>query len=129
MPRSEWFATSRRELTGAFVHGEHRFTRSQRAIALRSYVYPSAHTTGSRMQRMVMGHLNSFGTEGGREAGPAPAHRGRCALKVPVPSAFSAMRVDPALMGGLIVRIGSRLFDTSVKTKLNRLEAAMKGVA
>ena len=39
------------------------------------------------------------------------------------------MRVDPALMGGLIVRIGSRLFDTSVKTKLNRLEAAMKGVA
>ena len=39
------------------------------------------------------------------------------------------MRVDPALMGGLIVRIGSRLFDTSVKTKLNRLEATMKGVA
>jgi len=39
------------------------------------------------------------------------------------------MRVDPSLMGGLIVRIGSRLFDTSVKTKLNRLEAAMKGVA
>ena len=39
------------------------------------------------------------------------------------------MRVDPTLMGGLIVRIGSRLFDTSVKTKLNRLEAAMKGVA
>ncbi len=39
------------------------------------------------------------------------------------------MRVDPSLMGGLVVRIGSRLFDTSVKTKLNRLEAAMKGVA
>ena len=39
------------------------------------------------------------------------------------------MRVDPSLLGGLVVRIGSRLFDTSVKTKLNRLEAAMKGVA
>lgn len=39
------------------------------------------------------------------------------------------MKVDPSLIGGLIVRIGSRLFDTSVKTKLNRLEAAMKGVA
>jgi F-type H+-transporting ATPase subunit delta len=39
------------------------------------------------------------------------------------------MKVDTSLLGGLIVRIGSRLFDTSVKTKLNRLEAAMKGVA
>ena len=39
------------------------------------------------------------------------------------------MKVDPSLLGGLVVRIGSRLFDTSVKTKLNRLEAVMKGVA
>ena len=39
------------------------------------------------------------------------------------------MKVDPSLLGGLVVRIGSRLFDTSVKTKLKRLEAAMKGVA
>ena len=37
------------------------------------------------------------------------------------------MRVDPSLIGGLIVRIGSKMFDTSIKTKLNRLEAAMKG--
>ena len=39
------------------------------------------------------------------------------------------LKVDSSLLGGLVVRIGSRLFDTSVKTKLNRLEAAMKGVA
>ena len=39
------------------------------------------------------------------------------------------MKVDSSLLGGLVVRIGSRLFDTSVKTKLNRLETAMKGVA
>ena len=39
------------------------------------------------------------------------------------------LKVDPSLLGGLVVRIGSRLFDTSVKTKLNRLEAVMKGVA
>ena len=38
-------------------------------------------------------------------------------------------RVDPSLIGGLVIRIGSRMFDTSLKTKLNRLEAAMKGVA
>ncbi len=36
--------------------------------------------------------------------------------------------VDPSLIGGLVLRIGSRLIDTSLKTKLNRLEAAMKGV-
>ena len=40
-----------------------------------------------------------------------------------------SLRVDPSLIGGLVVRIGSRLIDTSLKTKLNRLEAAMKGVA
>ena len=40
-----------------------------------------------------------------------------------------SLRVDPSLIGGLVVRIGSRLIDTSLKTKLNRLEATMKGVA
>ena len=39
------------------------------------------------------------------------------------------MRVDPSLIGGLVIRIGSRMFDTSLKTKLKRLEVAMKGVA
>ena len=40
-----------------------------------------------------------------------------------------SMRVDPSLIGGLVVRIGSRMIDTSIKTKLNRLETAMKGIA
>ena len=40
-----------------------------------------------------------------------------------------SMRVDPSLIGGLIVRIGSRMIDTSIKTKLSRLESAMKGIA
>ena len=40
-----------------------------------------------------------------------------------------SMRVDPSLIGGLVVRIGSRMIDTSVRTKLNRLETAMKGMA
>jgi F-type H+-transporting ATPase subunit delta len=40
-----------------------------------------------------------------------------------------SMRVDPSLIGGLVVCIGSRMIDTSIKTKLNRLETAMKGVA
>ena len=40
-----------------------------------------------------------------------------------------SMRVDPSLIGGLVVRIGSRMIDTSIRTKLNRLERAMKGMA
>jgi F-type H+-transporting ATPase subunit delta len=38
------------------------------------------------------------------------------------------MKVDPSLLGGLIVRVGSRMIDGSVKTKLQKLQLAMKGV-
>ena len=38
------------------------------------------------------------------------------------------MKVDPGLLGGLIVRVGSRMIDGSVRTKLQRLQLAMKGV-
>jgi len=34
---------------------------------------------------------------------------------------------DPSLIGGLVVRVGSRQIDTSLKTKLLRLQLAMKG--
>jgi F-type H+-transporting ATPase subunit delta len=37
--------------------------------------------------------------------------------------------VDPALLGGLVVRVGSRMIDASLRTKLQRLELAMKGAA
>lgn len=36
------------------------------------------------------------------------------------------VNVDPALMGGMIVRYGSRMIDTSVRTKLDKLQLAMK---
>ena len=36
--------------------------------------------------------------------------------------------VDPALIGGLIVKVGSRMIDGSLKTKLNSLKLAMKEV-
>jgi F-type H+-transporting ATPase subunit delta len=35
--------------------------------------------------------------------------------------------VDPALLGGLVVRIGSRMVDASLKTKLHNLELSMRG--
>ncbi len=36
--------------------------------------------------------------------------------------------VDPALLGGLIVKVGSRMVDGSLRTKLQHLQLAMKGV-
>ncbi len=36
--------------------------------------------------------------------------------------------VDPALIGGLIVQVGSRMIDGSLRTKLNSLKLAMKEV-
>lgn len=35
--------------------------------------------------------------------------------------------VDPAILGGLVVRIGSRMIDGSIRTRLNSLAQAMKG--
>jgi F-type H+-transporting ATPase subunit delta len=36
--------------------------------------------------------------------------------------------VDPSLLGGLVVRMGSRQIDTSLKTKLASLKLALKEV-
>ena len=37
------------------------------------------------------------------------------------------LHVDPAILGGLVVKIGSRRIDGSIRTKLNALAQAMKG--
>lgn len=37
-----------------------------------------------------------------------------------------AIRVDPAIIGGLIVKVGSRMIDSSLRTKLNAIKFAMK---
>lgn len=36
-------------------------------------------------------------------------------------------RIDPSLLGGLVVKVGSRMIDSSLRTKLDGLRAAMKG--
>ena len=38
------------------------------------------------------------------------------------------VKVDPSLLGGLVVQVGSRMVDSSLKTKLQHLKLAMKGV-
>ena len=38
------------------------------------------------------------------------------------------LKVDPEILGGLVVRVGSRMFDSSLRTKLQRMQLAMKGI-
>lgn len=38
------------------------------------------------------------------------------------------LKVEPAILGGLIVRVGSRMFDSSLQSKLQRMQLAMKGI-
>jgi F-type H+-transporting ATPase subunit delta len=51
------------------------------------------------------------------------ALRGKLGGKVNVETS-----VDPDLIGGLIVKVGSRMIDSSLRSKLQRLKLAMKGV-
>lgn len=37
------------------------------------------------------------------------------------------LKVDPAILGGLVVKIGSQMIDSSIRTRLNTLANAMKG--
>ena len=36
-------------------------------------------------------------------------------------------KTDPTLLGGLVVKVGSRMIDSSLRTKLNGIRAAMRG--
>jgi F-type H+-transporting ATPase subunit delta len=36
------------------------------------------------------------------------------------------VRIDPAIIGGLVVKVGSRMVDSSLRTKLNSIKNAMK---
>ena len=38
------------------------------------------------------------------------------------------LKVDPGIIGGLVVKLGSRMVDGSLKTKLNSLRTRMKEV-
>jgi F-type H+-transporting ATPase subunit delta len=38
------------------------------------------------------------------------------------------VKVDPALIGGLVVKVASRMVDSSLRSKLQRLQLVMKGV-
>jgi F-type H+-transporting ATPase subunit delta len=36
------------------------------------------------------------------------------------------VKVEPSIIGGLVVKVGSRMVDSSLRTKLNAIKVAMK---
>ena len=36
------------------------------------------------------------------------------------------VKIDPGILGGLVVKLGSRMVDSSLRTKLNAIRHAMK---
>jgi F-type H+-transporting ATPase subunit delta len=63
-----------------------------------------------------------------RPLSPAQSKSLAAGLKLRVGSdvAINA-KVDPSILGGLVVQIGSQMIDSSIKTRLNSLATAMKG--
>ena len=64
------------------------------------------------------------------ELTPAQVKDLKAALKASLGrEAMLTQRVDASLLGGLVVKAGSRMIDNSLKTKLANLKVAMKGTA
>ena len=60
---------------------------------------------------------------------PAQTKSLKAALKAAIKQDIQiSTQVDPALLGGLVVKVGSRMIDTSLRTRLNNLKFAMKEV-
>ncbi|MDH5749644.1 MAG: F0F1 ATP synthase subunit delta, partial [Rhodospirillales bacterium] len=37
-------------------------------------------------------------------------------------------KVDPEVLGGLVVKVGSRMIDSSLRTKMQQMRLSMKGI-
>ena len=61
------------------------------------------------------------------ELSPGQVQALKAELKAEARDVKLTQRVDPAILGGLIVKVGSRMIDNSLRTKLQLLKAAMKG--
>ena len=97
-------------------------TENRRLFALsaiiRAYIAELAQRRGEVTADVVTAHpLNATQTRE-LESALKKAVGGKVAI---------AARVDPAILGGLIVNVGSRMIDSSLRTQLQRLKFAMKG--
>ena len=93
----------------------------------------------SALPEMIKAYATLLATSKGEIAGEVTSAEPLSAaqlddLKAALKSALGrdvllSTRVDSSILGGLIVKVGSRMMDNSLKTKLQTLKIAMKGTA
>ncbi len=107
------------ELTGHFlgVLARQRRLADFSAIA-ETYRIMLAHSRGEHMAEVT--------SATDLRPGQIEALRERLAAKLGG-AVHLSLRVDPSLLGGLVVRLGSRMVDSSLRGKLDRINTLMKG--
>ena len=107
-------------LTARFVG---TVTLNRRLFAVTDMVDAFLDTLARRRGEVVAQVAAAVSLEAGQVAALTEALREAVGQKVTV-----TLALDPSLIGGLVVRVGSRMIDSSLRTKLQRLQCAMKGV-
>ncbi len=98
-------------------------TRNRRAFALRDMTVALARLAAAHRGEIVASVTSAVALDEQQMA----------ALKAELSSAMKTdvslrAEVDESILGGLVVRVGSRMIDSSVRTKLRNLKFAMRGV-
>lgn len=97
---------------------------------------------GQRRLFAVRGMIDAYGkladaAKGLARAEVTVAEKPSAALETEIKKALSDvagkdvavdLKVDPAIIGGIVVKMGSRMVDSSLRTKLNGIKVAMKEV-
>ncbi len=97
--------------------------RNGRLFALASVIDEFLAELARRRGEMTAKVVSATALSGPQQAALEDALKGVVGAKVAID-----LSVDPALIGGMVVKIGSRMIDSSLRTKLNKLQLAMKGV-
>jgi F-type H+-transporting ATPase subunit delta len=111
------------EITGLTANFLQLLVKNRRLFALRDIV--------AGFRRLVADHRGEVTAEvtSAIPLSAAQVEELKATLKAKTGKAVTLnATVDPAILGGLIVKIGSRMVDTSIRTKLNTLKYAMKEV-
>jgi F-type H+-transporting ATPase subunit delta len=87
---------------------------------IKAYLAKLAERRGEVTAEVVSAAKLSDGQSQALEAALRTALGGKVAL---------SLAVDPKLIGGLVVKVGSRMVDSSLKTQLQKMKLAMKGAA
>jgi F-type H+-transporting ATPase subunit delta len=113
--------TEARELTRNFIG---LVAANRRLFALRAMIRAYLAELAGRRGEVTAEVTSAIPLDDAQTEAIADALRKAVGSKVAV-----NVHVDPGLIGGLVVRVGSRMVDFSMRTKLEKMKLAMKGAA